>query len=103
MGTNNKYSLKQFKKNVVMKTYEFVVDGYCGREDDEAWELIFVDAESLEVAKIKAKETAVAYGYKNDPDFVGVIKVATSEVKGNKIHIEETLVGGENNVGCEIT
>ena len=102
MGTNNKYSLKQFKKNVVMKTYEFVVDGYCGREDDEAWELIFVDAESLEVAKVKAKETAEAYGYKCTPDLVGIVEVTSSAVKGNKVHIiRETLVGGENNVGCE--
>ena len=97
-----KSKLSQFKKNVITQTYEFVVDGYCGREDDDMWELIFVDAESLDVAKIKAKEKAEMYGYKCEPELVGLVEITTSEVKGNKIKIiRETLVGGENNVGCK--
>jgi hypothetical protein len=67
------FPLKDFRKNVVMRTYQFVVT----REVDfneEAWELIYVDAESLDVARTKAKEQAEAYGYTCEPEFVRVVQ-----------------------------
>lgn len=67
------FPLKDFRKNVVMRTYQFVVT----RETDfgeEAWELIFVDAESKDVAQTKAKEQAEAYGYTCEPEFVRVVQ-----------------------------
>lgn len=70
------FPMKAFRKNVVTKTYQFVVT----RETDfheEAWELIYVDAESLDVAMIKAKETAESYGYTCEPDFVRVVRDTT--------------------------
>lgn len=80
MGTKSKtlqmFPMKAFRKNVVTKTYLFVVT----RETDfheEAWELIYVDAESLDVAKIKAKEQAESYGYTCEPDFVRIVRDTT--------------------------
>lgn len=67
------FPLKDFRKNVVMRTYQFVVT----RETDfgeEAWELIFVDAESKDVAQTKAKETAESYGYTCEPEFVRIVE-----------------------------
>lgn len=81
MGTKSKnlelFPLKAFRKNVVMRTYEFVVDGLI----DETFELLFVDAESLDVAQTKAKEKAEELGYPHEPQFVRIFEPKLVEKK----------------------
>lgn len=80
------FPLKDFRKNVVMRTYKFVVEGGHDEFGDETWELIFVDAESLDVAKIKAKEKAEAYGYKKEPDYIGIVQIENPSENKKKKH-----------------